>query len=422
MPRAFVIALAVGSVVACLLATPTTLLAPPTASPVPPDASHAFLSDGSSSTSPTLTISSPQVTYLGRFGVMASISGSLIAVGAKCDTVDGFTCAGTAYVYNADTGAMVSNLTNPDPQVNGVFGWCVAINGTTVVVGASGDSAGGFASAGRAYIFNATTGHLLRTLTSPKAQADGQFGYPVAIRGSTVLVGATGESVKGRSGAGRVYAFDATTGARLFTLTSPNAIVNGSFGYSLAASDSQFAVGAPGESVSGLSLAGRVYVYNLESGARLLSLKSPSAQVDGSFGWGVGIDGSRVVVGAFRENASGFWQGGHAYVFNSSSGATLYQLTSPNVQTHGQFGGTVAVNGSLVLVGADCQNNTAGNTYVFDTSDGILVHGLTDPNLQPGGDFGWWVALTSSKIVVTAPFEYVSGVYASGNVYVYARA
>src|SRR5947199_100623 len=89
-------------------------------------------------------------------------------------------------------------LTSPNAQTDGLFGRSVAVNesGTIVVVGAFGESAGTPVQpeAGNAYVFDATDGSLITTLTSPTPQADGDFGLSVAVSGTTVVVGAPGES------------------------------------------------------------------------------------------------------------------------------------------------------------------------------------------------------------------------------------
>ena len=89
------------------------------------------------------------------------------------------------------------------------FGYSVAISGNYAVVGAYGeDDAGGFES-GKAYIFDVTTGSLLHTLHNPNAygtQVDDWFGYPVAISGNRVVVGACQEDYLG-SDSGSVYVY-----------------------------------------------------------------------------------------------------------------------------------------------------------------------------------------------------------------------
>src|SRR3989442_1683190 len=91
-------------------------------------------------------------------------------------------------------------LASPNPQLDGNFGQSVAISGTTVVVGASGETAGLQLQAGNAFVLDAASGSLAFTLTSPNAVTCGNFGQSVAISGTTVVVGAPGETAGGFAG------------------------------------------------------------------------------------------------------------------------------------------------------------------------------------------------------------------------------
>jgi hypothetical protein len=56
-------------------------------------------------------------------------------------------------------------------------------DGTAMIVGACGETAGGFSYAGNAYEYDPTTGVLIQNLTSPSPQYAGSFGCSVAIYG-----------------------------------------------------------------------------------------------------------------------------------------------------------------------------------------------------------------------------------------------
>ena len=163
----------------------------------------------------------------------------------------------------AHAASTVTTLTTPNPFVIGQFGGSVAISGTTVVVGAPGEKVGIFGGAGNAYLFDATSGTLISALTNPNPQLGGDFGHSVAISDTTVVVGAPGEKVGGNSGHGRVYLFDATTGDPISTLTSPNPL-GGSFGASVGVfvDDVTVVVGAPLETAGTPPVpAGNAYVF-----------------------------------------------------------------------------------------------------------------------------------------------------------------
>lgn len=211
-----------------------------------------------------VTLTSPNALFRGDFGDSVAVSGTTVVVGAPRETVKGDPDAGHSYLFDAKTGALISTLTSPNAQKDGFFGASVAVSGTTAVVGASGEIVKGASAAGHAYEFNAKTGTLIRTLTSPIAPKyvdDGGFGYSVFISGTTVIVGGYGESADGFSEAGHAFTFNAKTGALISTLTSLNTLSKGFFGASVAVSGTTVVVGAPGETASGLADAGHAYIF-----------------------------------------------------------------------------------------------------------------------------------------------------------------
>src|SRR2546426_8167574 len=89
-------------------------------------------------------------------------------------------------------------LTSPNAQHAGYFGSSVAINENDpiVVVGAPGETG----NAGHAYVFDATDGSLIATLTSPNANAQISiyfFGSSVSISGTIAVVGAYDDTTNG---------------------------------------------------------------------------------------------------------------------------------------------------------------------------------------------------------------------------------
>ena len=369
------------------------------------------------------TLTSPNAQVGGRFGYSVAISGGLAVVGTYYEAAGGFTAAGHAYVFNAKTGALVQTLTSPNEQVSGFFGLSVAISKGLAVVGAYSEAAGGYLGAGHAYVFNAKTGALVQTLTSPNEQVSGFFGLSVAISGSLAVVGAEGETAGGYPSAGIAYAFNAKTGALVQTLTSPNAQDAGFFGASVAISGKLAVVGASYEAAGGYSEVGNAYVFNAKSGALVQTPTSPNAQHDGGFGHSVAISGTHAIVGAQGETAGGYYLAGHAYVFNTNTGALVQTLTSSNAQEYGTFGASVAISGKLAVVGAFYETAggypSAGHAYVFNANTGALVHTLTSPNAQVDGEFGVSVAISGSLAVVGAQYEAAGGYPSAGHAYIF---
>ena len=250
--------------------------------PAVPAAGNAYIFDAADSASIT-TLTSPTPETAEQFGLSVAVSGTTVVVGAPNVAVGDETAlagapfeftlapvqpyAGSAYLFDATDGSLITTLASPNPQNEGGFGWSVAVSGTTVVVGAPFESAGNPAVsyAGNAYVFDVTTGFQSpTTLTSPYAQANGDFGWSVAAGGTSVVVGAPFETVGSLTQAGHAYSFDASTGFLTTTLTSQNAQQSGHFGYSVAVSESDpiVVVGAPLENGGGSAAAGHAYVFS----------------------------------------------------------------------------------------------------------------------------------------------------------------
>jgi hypothetical protein len=106
-----------------------------------------------------------------------------------------------------------TKLTASDNGVEDFFGRSVAISGDTVVVGAFlHDTAAGNDS-GAAYVFvrSGTTWSLQQKLTADDAAPSDSFGYAVAIDGTSVVVGARGAGTSG--GAAYVFTRNGAIGA-----------------------------------------------------------------------------------------------------------------------------------------------------------------------------------------------------------------
>ncbi len=221
-----------------------------------------------------------------------AISGNTVVVGTLDDTTDA-THDGKAFLFDATTGNLLRTLANPTPAEGHYFGTSVAISGNTVVVGAYADdtSANAF---GAAYVFDATTGNLLAALDSPLSAASGNSGNSVAVSGNTVVVGTPYNDTHD---SGAAYFFDATTGNLLHALANPAPAALDNFGNSVAVSGNTVVVGAYQDD-TGATDAGAVYLFDATTGSLLHKLTEPTPAPGNYFGFSVAISGNTVVVGA----------------------------------------------------------------------------------------------------------------------------
>jgi hypothetical protein len=319
--------------------------------------------------------------------------------------------AGRAYIFSGKDGSLLFQLTSPNEEVHGYFGISVSGIGdvnndgrSDVIVGACYENPGSSPlDAGRAYIFSGKDGSLLFQLTSPNEEEYGYFGYSVSGIGDVnndgradVIVGADDSPNTSPKDAGRAYIFSGADGALLFELSSPNEQEFGYFGTSVSGAGdinndgrADVIVGAPFESPDGSPEdAGRAYIMSGEDGGVLFQLSSPNEnEVEWErFGSSISEAGD-VNMDAINDVIVGSEPGfspedpGRAYIFSGKDGNLLFQLTSPNEEEYGDFAISVSGAGDInndgradVIVGApfespDGSPEDAGRAYIFPTPD-----------------------------------------------------
>jgi hypothetical protein len=173
------------------------------------------------------------------------------------------------------------SFAKPTPVASDYFGYSVAAVGQNVLIGAYGDDTGA-SDSGAAYLFDGMTGALLRTFANPSPAASDYFGYSVAAVGQNVLIGAFGDDT-GATNAGAAYLFDGTTGALLRTFLNPNPAASDYFGRSVAGFGQNILIGAPNDDTSATD-AGTVYLFNGATGALLRTFAKPAPAASDYFG------------------------------------------------------------------------------------------------------------------------------------------
>ncbi|MCH8153521.1 MAG: FG-GAP repeat protein, partial [Planctomycetes bacterium] len=140
------------------------------------------------------------------FGVSVAISGTTCIVGARNHDDNG-TNSGAAYLFDTTMGRQIAKLLASDGAAFDWFGQSVAVSGATAIVGALFDGDNGTES-GSAYLFDATTGAQIAKLLPDDGAGGDQFGWSVAISGATAIGGAWTDDDNGIA-SGSAYLFDA---------------------------------------------------------------------------------------------------------------------------------------------------------------------------------------------------------------------
>src|SRR2546429_5189198 len=108
---------------------------------------------GASAPSVETKLSPADSTLFQNFGWSVAVSGDTVVAGTPVDSTDS-TYAGVAYIFvrAGGTWSQQARLAPDVPSAFAEFGYSVAINGDTLVVGAPGEDDGGNA-AGAVYVF-----------------------------------------------------------------------------------------------------------------------------------------------------------------------------------------------------------------------------------------------------------------------------
>ena len=357
---------------------------------------------------------------------VAALGADRVVVGAPyTDTVSGAD-AGAAYLFDATTGALLQTFTRPGATDHEYFGGQVATVGGNVLIGAYDANDLGYQS-GAAYVFDPTTGAALLTLHNPRFGTEAgfggdSFGVSVAAYGSDILVGATTEDLAAPDG-GAVYLFDGSTGALLRTFVSPNPHANEYFGTAVAAFGTTVVVGAP-ESIG--DSGGRVYELDGTTGALLHTLDPPAGPLVNQFGHKVALIGTNVLTADENAGATGPPHVvGAAALFDGPTGGLLRSFVNPGQQyfMSNFFGAGITGLGSDVFVsdtvgGADDR----GAVFRFDAASGALLQTI-DPPLPRSSQFGADLATIGNALLVGAPFDLESvgpSLVPRGSVYLFA--
>jgi len=322
-------------------------------------------------------------------------------------------------------------LTAGDAATDDDFGNAVAINGDTVVVGASGKNS----NTGAVYIFERNQGGAgnwgqVKKLALSDAAANDYFGISVAINADTLVVGAWGKS----SFAGAAYIFERNQGGtenwgQVKKLTASDAAAGDEFGTAVAIDADTLVVGAEDKKSISTSISnGAAYIFERNQGgsenwAQVQELSADFVTGYSYFGYAIAIEKDTLVVGAFGKVP------GLAYIFERNQGGPAHwgqvkRLIASDAVGGDQFGISVAINLDTVAIGATHGNRaTSGAVYIFERNrNGVeswgQVQELTASDATLQDEFGVSVALEGDTLVVGA---WARNLAVGGAAYVFDR-
>ena len=162
-------------------------------------------------------------------------------------------------------------------------------------------------------------------------------------------------------------------------------------------------------------------------GDQLFKLLAEDGAADHRFGVSVAINGTIAIVGAWRDDDNGT-SSGSAYLFDTTTGAQIAKLLADDGAQGDFFGGSVGISGppgkEVAIVGAFSDNDNgdvSGSAYLFDLSDPAKPTQLFELLAKDGAEednFGISVAITGTTAIVGAYRDDDNGA-GSGSAYLF---
>jgi len=330
----------------------------------------------------------------------------------------------------------VSKLTALDRAAGDYFGFSVAISSNTIIVGAHQEdedtsNTATFSNAGSVYVFaldSAGNWNQVQKLVSNDRAAEDFFGYAVAFDGNTILVGAHQEDhdVNGNSlmfSAGSAYIFNINA-AGLWTQTQKITarLRNGYyfFGRSVAIHNDRIVIGAPEDSwdtVISIQTSDAGAIFTFERGVngvwvetqKIVSYQRTS---DDYFGYSVAIYGNYAVSCAINENNgpsnnpnTSHSKSGSAYIYKRSATGRwnfVQKIKATDVWPFDELGHSISMHENKIFIGTPFKDinpgmgslsyTNEGAAYIFEPCDTAVIVNIAacDSFVSPSGNYTWY--------------------------------
>ena len=320
-----------------------------------------------------------------NFGNSVALSddGTRAIVGANLED-EGTTNGGACYVYKASGGTWTLEQQILPSPVSGYFGNSVSMDsdGIRVAIGAPYDATGA-SGAGAVFIYkrDGTVWSLEQKLLADDTGTNQILGNSISISddGAYVVAGANGDA--SNTGAAYVFARTGTTWAQQQKILPSDSEAGAQFGFSCGISGdaTRIVVGAYQDDATGVN-SGAAYVFTRSgtSWAQESKLVAAASQAGERAGNSVAIDrdGARIVVGAFWRTVSSLTLAGAAFVWKRTGTTWAEEATfvSSSPEATDYFGHACGIdaNGERVIISSPGMS-VAGVATIFVRNPGTTV-------------------------------------------------
>jgi hypothetical protein len=338
----------------------------------------------------------------------------------------------TTLIIISQSYAEQQKLLPDDGKAEDQFGYSVAIDGTTALVGAHKADAQNIQNAGAAYIYSLGSEgwEQQAKLVADPAHADDTLGGNVALKNQMAMLGVIRRDDKGDD-AGAVFSFEQeeNSWSQKQVLTAIDAKPGDAFGQSIALTERFLVIGAPRNDAPSKD-SGSVYVYRRDK--NMWRFQAKLTAKDGAegdlFGISVAIDGNTILVGADLNSEKAEKAGAaYIYLFDGEHWNQQAKLMAEDGANTDIFGVRVALFGGTALISArrddiEGVGTDAGSAYIFEQIKGkwTQTQKLVAPDGKADDRFGRGVALNGETVLISAMHHDANGINA-GALYVFKK-
>lgn len=386
----------------------------------------------------------PSAVANSNMGYSIRAYGNYVLIGAWENNVG----PGSAYLFERnrsgqDRWGLVKRF-QPTADANAHCGYEVAIDGDILAIGCENQNNGavdieqGFVYLYERHLGGADNWGLRKRIESSDSARGDHFGFSVALDHDTLVVGARDKAVMGND-YGQAYVFERHQGGldnwgEVKIIQAPDAFDKNEFGFSVDIDKDTLFVGSPGA----VFFSGAVYVFERNEGGAnnwgfIQKILAGNANTLSAFGGRVAISGNVAVVSSpFADTAGN--DTGSVYVFERNKNGTntwgqVKELLTNDPRPTAGFGYSAAIEQDVIVAGAPFRNDmgaTSGRAFMFRRNQGGAdnwgqIENFVPSDLAAGDKFGFYSAI-GNNVLVTSSIEDDDAANNAGSSYIYEFA
>ena len=309
----------------------------------------------------------------------------------------------------------------------------LSADGSRVAIGAPHNDGNG-TNSGHVRVFEFSSNAWSQLGSDIDGEASGNRGAVVSLSadGNRMAIGSPGHEENGRSARGQVRVFEYS--GSVWIQVGSNIVGEtgkGQFGMrvSLSSDGSRVAIASAFNGANGFG-SGQVRVFELTGGAWVQIGNDIDGEAAGDYsGWSVSLsaDGSRVAIGAYRNDGNGTYSG-HVRIFEYNGSVWTQLGNDIDGESSVDYSGwsvSLSADGSRVAIGTpfnDGNGASSGHVRVFEYTSSAWTQIGNNIDGEEVGDYsGWSVSLSAdgSRVAIGTPFNNGNGAE-SGHVRVYS--